>query len=367
MRFRARLLAWVGLCALAATPALAQMSPPSSQGQTRGAYVGIGGGWSHLMPFTDSESTDGLLFHTRPQEGFVADLAAGYDFGRLRLEAEVAYRRAGVRQTTIKQGGTGFPGLTGHTTANGDVSALAWMGNGIVDILPQSRVTPYIGIGIGGVLLQLENYAAQGTTFVSGSNVEVAYQGIAGVRYQIAPSVSMALDYRFFATTTANFHDAKGGAFKAPYRSHNVILGIAYHFGAPQPPPAPMPAPVAAAPTPPAPPPAAPPLRNFVVYFNFDKYDLTPDARKTVQDAAATFKQSGSARIAIDGYTDLAGSAIYNLKLSKRRADTVHAYLVQLGVPDAVIAENWHGKEHPAVPTPDGTREPRNRRVEILL
>jgi len=360
------LLAGLGLCALQAiTAAHAQTGAPSWQGQTHGPYLGIGGGWSHLMPFTDSGSTDGLLFHTRPQEGFVADLEAGYDFGRLRLEAEVAYRRAGVRQTTVEQGGTGFSSLTGHTTTDGDVSALSWMGNGLVDILPQSRVTPYIGVGIGGVLLQLKNYAAQGTTFVSGSNVEVAYQGIAGVRYQIAPSVSMAVDYRFFSTTTANFHDTKGGAFNAPYRSHNVMLEIAYHFGAPRPPP-PMPAPIAAAPPPAAPPPA-PPLHNFVVYFNFDKSDLTPDARKTVQDAAATFKQSGSARISIDGYTDLAGSALYNLKLSKRRADTVHAYLVQLGVPDGAIAENWHGKENPAVPTPDGTREPRNRRVEIVL
>jgi OmpA-OmpF porin, OOP family len=366
MKSAGLLLAALGLCALQATTAHAQTSAPSWQGQTRGFYLGIGGGWSHLMPFTDGESTDGLVFHTRPQEGFVADLDAGYDFGRLRLEAEVAYRRAGVQQTTIDRGGTGFPGLTGHTTANGDISALSWMGNGIVDILPQSRVTPYIGVGIGGVLLQLENYAAQGTTFVSGSDVEVAYQGIAGVRYQISPSVSMALDYRFFSTTTANFHDTKGGAFNVPYRSHNVILGIAYHFGAPRPPPPPMAAPVAAAPPPLAPPPA-PPLHNFVVYFNFDKYDLTPDARKTVQDAAATFKQSGSARVSIDGYTDLAGSALYNLKLSKRRADTVHAYLIQLGVPDAAIAESWHGKENPAVPTPDGTREPRNRRVEIVL
>jgi outer membrane protein OmpA-like peptidoglycan-associated protein/opacity protein-like surface antigen len=364
------LLAGLGLCALAAAGAHAQTVPPSWQGQTRGFYLGIGGGWSHLMPFTDgsSDTTDGLLFHTKLQEGFVADLDAGYNFGRLRLEAEVAYRRADVRRTTIDHGGTGFPGLTGLSTANGDVSALSWMGNAMVDILPRSRATPYIGVGIGGVMLQLENYSAGGTTFVNGSDVEVAYQGIAGIRYQVAPSVSLALDYRFFSTTTASLHDTKGGGFSVPYRSHNVILGIAYHFGAPSPPP-PMSAPIAApAPVPPLPaPPPAPPLRNFIVYFNFDKSDLTPDARKTVQDAAATFKQSGSARIAIDGYTDLAGSALYNLKLSKRRADTVHAYLIQLGVPEAAIAESWHGKENPAVPTPDGTREPRNRRVEIVL
>lgn len=368
MKLLGSLLTGLGLCILTATSAQPQTSAPSWQGQTRGFYLGIGGGWSHLMPFTDSESTDGLLFHTKPQEGFVADAAAGYDFGRLHLEAEVAYRRAGVTRTTIENGGTGFPGLTGHTTANGDVSALSWMGNATVDILPQSQVTPYIGVGVGGVLLQFENFAAGSTTFVNRSDVEIAYQGIAGVRYQMAPSVSLALDYRFFGTTTANLHDTKGGAFNASYRNHSVILGIAYHFGAPSPPP-PMAAPIAApapVPPPPAPPPMAPP-RNFFVYFNFDKYDLTPEARKTVQDAAATFKQSGSARISIDGYTDLAGSALYNLKLSRRRADTVRAYLLQLGVPDGAIAESWHGKENPAVPTPDGAREPRNRRVEILI
>lgn len=364
MRFLGSLLAGLGLCLLTAFAAAAQ----GAGTQTLGPYVGIGGGWSHLMPFTDSESTDHLLFHTRPQEGFVADAAAGYDFGRLRLEAEVAYRRSGVTKTAIVDGGTAFPGLTGHSTANGDVSALSWMGNATVDILPRSRITPYIGLGIGGVLLQLENFAAGGTSFVNRSDVEIAYQGIAGVRYQIAPSVSLALDYRFFGTTTANLHDTKGGSLNVPYRNHNVILRIAYHFGAPSAPPQPA-APIAApapVPTLPAPPPAAP-LRNFIVYFNFDRYDLTLDARKTVQDAATTFKQSGSARISIDGYTDLAGSALYNLKLSRRRADTVRGYLVQLGVPGGAIAESWHGKENPAVPTPDGAREPRNRRVEIVL
>jgi len=73
-----------------------------------------------------------------------------------------------------------------------------------------------------------------------------------------------------------------------------------------------------------------------------------------------------AARVAITGYTDLAGTQRYNLGLSKRRADRVHAALVQDGVPDGVIAEAWRGKENPAVPTPDGVREPQNRRVQIV-
>ncbi len=369
MKCAGSLLAILGVWGLTADIAQAQTNALSWQGQTRGFYTGIGGGWSHVMPFSDSNSDDALEFHTKLKEGFVADLYAGYNFGRLRLEAEVSYRRSPVKQTSIVSGGTGFPGLTGQTTGNGAITALAVMGNATVDILPQSRLTPYIGIGVGGVQLRLDNFSAQGTTFVNRSDIEVAYQGIAGLRYQISPSVSMSLDYRFFATTASNSRDTKGGAFAFPYRSHNVLLGIAYHFGAPRPAPPPAPAPIAVpAPAPPLPaPPPAPSLHNFIVYFNFDRSDLTPDGRKTVEDAAASFKQSGSARISIDGYTDLAGSALYNMKLSKRRADVVHAYLVRLGVPGAAIAESWHGKENPAVPTPDGTREPRNRRVEIVF
>jgi OOP family OmpA-OmpF porin len=131
----------------------------------------------------------------------------------------------------------------------------------------------------------------------------------------------------------------------------------------------PAPPPVAAAPPPaaaPAPAPA-PQTRQFTVYFEFDKSNLTPEGSKVVSDAAAYYKQTGSARVAITGYTDLAGTQQYNLGLSKRRADTVRAALVKAGVPDGAIAEAWRGKENPAVPTPDGVREPRNRRVEIVL
>ena len=126
-------------------------------------------------------------------------------------------------------------------------------------------------------------------------------------------------------------------------------------------------APPPAAAAPPPPPAAAPPAmqKQFVVYFEFDRSNLTPEGARVVQDAAAAFRATGSARVAISGYTDLAGTPQYNIGLSKRRADTVRAGLVRAGVPDGAIAESWHGKQNPAVPTPDGVREPRNRRVEI--
>jgi OmpA-OmpF porin, OOP family len=130
------------------------------------------------------------------------------------------------------------------------------------------------------------------------------------------------------------------------------------------------PAPVAAAPPPPAAAPAPPPspeTRQFIVYFEFDKSVLTPEGSRVISDAAGYYKQTGKVRVTITGYTDLAGTQQYNLGLSKRRADTVRGALGKADVPDASIAESWRGKENPAVPTPDGVREPRNRRVEIVI
>jgi len=126
----------------------------------------------------------------------------------------------------------------------------------------------------------------------------------------------------------------------------------------------PPPAPAAAAPA--AQPAPAPASKLFIVYFNFDKYDLTADGQKVVDEAVAAFKQKGSAQVKIDGYTDLAGSQGYNLDLSKKRADTVRGAMVKGGVPANAIVSAWHGKENPAVPTADGVREARNRRVEIV-
>jgi outer membrane protein OmpA-like peptidoglycan-associated protein len=142
-----------------------------------------------------------------------------------------------------------------------------------------------------------------------------------------------------------------------------IKVGLTYRF-TPPPPPPPMAAPMPAAAPAPAPP---PPPRTFLVFFDFDRYNLTPEARRTLDAAAFTYKKSGIARIEVSGYTDLAGTQAYNLRLSRRRADAVAAYLSGLGVPRRVMDVRWFGKEHPRVPTPDGVREPQNRRVEIMM
>jgi OOP family OmpA-OmpF porin len=107
--------------------------------------------------------------------------------------------------------------------------------------------------------------------------------------------------------------------------------------------------------------------QTFVVYFNFNKSDLTADGQKVVDNAATYYKANGMLKVAIAGYTDTSGTAAYNMGLSHSRAETVRTAMIKDGVPAAKISAAWYGKTNLAVPTPDGVKEPRNRRTTISI
>ena len=106
-------------------------------------------------------------------------------------------------------------------------------------------------------------------------------------------------------------------------------------------------------------------MKKFLVFFDWNKATLTPEARRIIATAAEDFKKTGSTRIVATGHTDTSGSAAYNMRLSVRRADAVKAELVRLGVPAGVITTIGRGQEDLLVPTKDNVREPQNRRVSI--
>ncbi|HEY0315213.1 MAG TPA: OmpA family protein, partial [Sphingomonas sp.] len=121
---------------------------------------------------------------------------------------------------------------------------------------------------------------------------------------------------------------------------------------------------------PPPPPPPPPPAVNpgpFIVFFDWNKSDITPEAASILDNAAAAYTQTGSAAVMLAGYTDTSGTPKYNLGLSQRRADAVKSYLAGKGVPDAAITTQAFGETHLLVQTADGVREPQNRRVEITF
>ena len=103
------------------------------------------------------------------------------------------------------------------------------------------------------------------------------------------------------------------------------------------------------------------------VYFEWDRSDLTTEARDTINTAVALAKDGGCpiTQIAVEGHTD--SSEGRTDALSQRRALSVKTALVNFGVAVSSITTAAKGKSDPALPSPDGTPEPLNRRVEVQI
>jgi outer membrane protein OmpA-like peptidoglycan-associated protein len=140
--------------------------------------------------------------------------------------------------------------------------------------------------------------------------------------------------------------------------NESAVIGFTYEFASPPPPPPSPPLP--------PPPPSVTAARTYLVFFDWDRADLSARARQIVAEAAQA-STKGTTKIQVNGYTDLSGTASYNQKLSVRRAESVEAELVKDGVPQGEIAIQGFGESNPLVPTAKGVREPQNRRVEIIL
>jgi outer membrane protein OmpA-like peptidoglycan-associated protein len=143
-------------------------------------------------------------------------------------------------------------------------------------------------------------------------------------------------------------------------RMYGVTLR--YEFGASDdagsPPAAYIPPPaVAAAPTVP---------HSYLVFFDFNKSDLTPAASMIVDKAAHNAGPSHVTQLTVTGHTDTVGSDAYNMRLSRRRAESVAAQLVNDGIASSEIEIVAKGKRDLLVPTADGVKEPQNRRVQIV-
>jgi outer membrane protein OmpA-like peptidoglycan-associated protein len=108
-------------------------------------------------------------------------------------------------------------------------------------------------------------------------------------------------------------------------------------------------------------------VRQFVVFFDFDRSSLTPEALQVVGAAVMTAKASGMAKIMVIGHTDTVGSQRYNQALSERRANSVKTELVRLGLNAGDVETIGRGFSEPLVSTGPGVREPQNRRAVIDL
>jgi outer membrane protein OmpA-like peptidoglycan-associated protein len=222
-------------------------------------------------------------------------------------------------------------------------------------------IMPYVGLG-GGYQWAAEHINDTGgggggsTTTTKGA---FAYQAILGAAFPIpsVPGLAVTAEYRFMGLAgNRRYNDVTAN----DDYNHSILVGIRYAFGAT----AVVQTAAAAAPMV-APAPA--PARSYLVFFDWDKANLTPRAQQIIREAADNSTKVRYTRIEVNGYTDTSGTPQYNQGLSIRRAQSVAAELVKDGVPQGAIAIQGFGETHLLVPTGNGVREPQNRRVEIII
>lgn len=281
----------------------------------------------------------------------------GYDYGAIRVEADIGYRSFDATDIKNLRLGDGAGGYTnaGDSTVDNNFGVLSVMGNVLYEYENSSVFTPYVGAGLGAAWVFV-NEGSGAVTIASGDDVGFAYQGIVGAKVSINDNLSAFADYRYLGTS-----DIQVNELKSSYALQSVQAGLVYAFSAYDPPPPPVPSPDAA-------PVSAPVLdRSYMVFFDWNSAEISADAAAIIQDAAQSALTRGVSRIELTGHADRSGSPAYNQALSLRRAEAVKAHLLEIGMTTAEIVTLGKGESAPLVPTPDGVREPQNRRVEIVL
>ncbi len=351
--------------------------PAAAAEPLSGPYVDLGAGYNLVQDvFTHPRLSpeNQPAGRTRFGPGFVGAGAVGWGFGNgLRTEIEGAYDYNTIINTVHSavpartDGNQGTYGVLANVFYDIDLTKL---GTNI------GWVQPYVGVGAGVLwthFAPITTYAVDNSSVfrVGGTGgPNFAYQGIVGLGFPVAavPGLKLTTDYRFIGIeansgAVGNAYTPRGHSMGtvglSPVFLHQFTVGVAYAFNHPAPPPPPAPIPVATPPVTAA--------RTYLVFFDWDRADLTERARQIIAEAAQASTRVQTTRVQVNGYTDLSGTAAYNQGLSLRRARSVEAELVRDGVPAGEVAIRGFGENSPLVPTAQGVREPQNRRVEIIL
>lgn len=342
-----------GACGLALA-AVAHAKP-------NGWYVGVAGGVNWVEDAVATRSVGGgapaLFGNIEFDQGWVALANVGYRWpSNWRLELEGGYRsNDGAFMATPLGSCTAIVGGVAPCT---DVELTEWtlMGNVFYDFPLTPKLTFSVGAGVGADLIDFDQ---TNLTPNWGDDTVLAGQLIAQLGFMLSPQLELYADYHYLALQTPEFErtTAPLQVLEFEVDKHALLIGLRYDLHRDE-------VAIVAAPPPPPPP---PPVKQFIVFFGFNKFNLTSDAQAVVAEAASTAKSAGAASIVVVGHTDTVGGNAYNQRLSEKRAGAVKDELVRLGIAPGMISASGRGETELMVQTGDGVKEPQNRRATIDL
>lgn len=103
------------------------------------------------------------------------------------------------------------------------------------------------------------------------------------------------------------------------------------------------------------------------IFFGYDQYDLTAEARATVERQATWLKTYANVSVIVEGHCDERGTREYNLALGEKRAMAVRNYLIANGVAPNRVQTISYGKERPVILGSDNTSWAQNRRGVLVV
>ena len=312
-----------------------------------GWYMSLGAGANWIQD-GDLKSVGGdstFFGEFQFDDGYIVSGAVGYDFGRnWRVEFEVAYRDNDIDAVC-------FNSRSNCDNTSAQVWELSQMVNVLYDMPLGGNWEASLGAGIGGNLVVLKEWDN-----LDMDDYVLAGQLLAQVGYRFADRWQVYADYRYMIVDDADMAELTepGDSLEFEKSEHALLVGLRFDLQRD-----------GAAPPPRHTPSSAP--KQFIVFFGFNKSNLTAEAARVVTEAAAAAKKYGSASISVVGHTDTVGSNDYNMRLSMRRSQAVKDGLIANGIGADMITTGGRGEAELMVQTGDSVKEPQNRRATIDL
>jgi OOP family OmpA-OmpF porin len=205
-------------------------------------YVGLDGGGMVVedMRVQITDNATNPLLKVDHHGGWDISANAGYDFGLIRAEGEIGYKRAGVLS---------FVTPFDKFEADGHSTALSGMLNALVDFGDENHLYGFVGAGIGVANVKNTIEAAAippyGVSRISGGTTSMAWQLLAGARWAMSPNIDLGFKYRYFDVPKL---DADGDfaltagtppvttihsfGTRTHWKSHSLLLSLAYNLSA---------------------------------------------------------------------------------------------------------------------------------------